>query len=504
MNQVKTGIILNYIILGLNTFLGLIYTPYMLRCLGQNEYGVYSLVASIIAYLTILDLGFGSAIVRFTAKFKAEGKTNEQWEMFGMFLCIYTIIGLLAFLGGYILYLNVDNLFERTMTPSDLSQAQTMMIFLIVNLAITFPLSIFGSIVTAYEDFAFLKIVQIIRILLCTGTLVLLLYWGYKAIAMVIVQTVFNIATLIINTLYCFLKLKIKVWFRGFNWILIKEITTYSFWMFLNAVMDKIYWGTGQFVLGAISGTIAVAIYSIGITLQGMYMLFSTSISNVLLPRVTEMISKNRTTTEISNLFISTGRIQAIVMFLILSGFTVFGKGFIHLWAGEDYAQSYYITLIFFGALFIPLIQNVGVTILQARNQLNFRSICYLIISFLSLILQFALAKSFGAIGCAIAVGSALLIGQGFIMNIYYDRNQGLNINKFWREILQHSITPLLLTAIGLISRHFIDFTVPATLLGSIFIFALFYCVLMYKFGMNDYEKNLIRRPIMRVWDKIK
>ncbi len=57
MNQLKAGAALNYVVILLNTLVGLLYTPYMLRMMGQSEYGLYSLVASVIAYLTILDLG---------------------------------------------------------------------------------------------------------------------------------------------------------------------------------------------------------------------------------------------------------------------------------------------------------------------------------------------------------------------------------------------------------------------------------------------------------------
>lgn len=63
MNQLKAGAVLNYVIVCLNIVTGLLYTPFMLRCLGQNEYGLYSLVASVIAYLTLLDLGFGSEYI---------------------------------------------------------------------------------------------------------------------------------------------------------------------------------------------------------------------------------------------------------------------------------------------------------------------------------------------------------------------------------------------------------------------------------------------------------
>ena len=77
INQLKAGAALNYVSIMLNMVVGLVYTPYMLRMLGQSEYGLYSLAASIIAYLTVLDLGFGNAIVRYTAKFEAEGKNRN-------------------------------------------------------------------------------------------------------------------------------------------------------------------------------------------------------------------------------------------------------------------------------------------------------------------------------------------------------------------------------------------------------------------------------------------
>ena len=315
---------------------------------GQNEYGLYSLVASVIAYLTILDFGFGNAIIRYTAKFRAEGKKKEQWEMFGMFLIVYSIIGIIALCGGLGLYFNVDELFDNTMTMSELNQARYMMLLLTFNLAFTFPLSIFGSIISAYENFVFQRVVNIIRIIISTGVLILVLAVGYKAVALVIVQTIFNLVTLILNLIYCKRKLHVKIIFGKLNWTFIKEIATYSFWIFLNAVMDRIYWGTGQFVLGAISGTLAVAIFSVAIMLQQMYMQFSTSIASVLLPKMTAMVAKSNNHKEISDLFIKTGRLQGIVMLFILSGFIVFGKSFIILWAGSGYLDSYYITLIFF------------------------------------------------------------------------------------------------------------------------------------------------------------
>lgn len=498
MNQIKAGAILNYVIIGLNTIVGLAYTPYMLRCLGQNEYGLYSLVASVIAYLTILDFGFGNAIVRYTAKFRAEGKKREQWEMFGMFLIVYSIIGLIAICGGLGLYFNVDSLFDRTMTESDLSQARIMMLLLTFNLAFTFPLSIFGSIITAYEDFVFQRLVNIIRIILSTGVLILVLAIGYKAVALVVVQTVFNVLILLINFFYCKKKLKIKIIFGKLDIPFIKEISVYSFWIFLNAIMDKIYWGTGQFVLGAVSGTIAVAVFSVAILLQQMYLQFSTSIASVLLPKVTAMVAHSSSDKEISDLFIRTGRLQCIIMTYILSGFIIFGQDFINLWAGDGYQISFVITLIFFVALFIPLIQNTGVTILQARNQMRFRSSLYVVIALISLAFQIILAHRFGALGCAISIGSALIIGQGLVMNIYYQKKQNLNIKKFWIEIGKMLIAPAILTITGVWITYMYNLSKPINLVIGILVFSIIYLPIIWKFSMNVYERSLTLAPIQK------
>lgn len=498
-NQLKAGAILNYIVIILNTLVGLLYTPFMLRMMGQNEYGLYSLVASVISYLTILDLGLGNAVIRYTAKFRAENKQEEQYEMFGMFFILYLIIGVLALFAGSALYLNVDNLFGDTMSALELDKARIMMLMLIFNLAFTFPMSIFGSVITAYERFVFPRVVNIVRILLNTIVMICLLKMGYKAVAMVVVQTVFNVLTLLLNFIYCKKELKIKMYFRKFNWSFLKEVAIYSFWIFLNVIMDKIYWSTGQFVLGAMVGTAAVAVFAVAIQLQTMYMLFSTAISSVFLPKVTTLVTTNNDNKLISDLFIRTGRIQYIVMSFVLSGFIVFGRQFIILWAGIEYEDAYLICVLFFTSLLIPLIQNIGITILQARNQMRFRSLLYIVIAFISLGLQIIFARKWAGIGCAVAVAGALLLGQGLIMNVYYSRKQGLDIFSFWKEIAKMSVVPLIfiIISIQLLKYFIIDSWI--NLIIAIFCFSVIYVPVFYLFSMNRYERDLIINPVKRL-----
>lgn len=505
INQLKAGVVLNYVVIILNTVVGLLYTPYMLRMMGQSEYGLYSLVASVIAYLTVLDLGFGNAIVRYTAKFRAEKKTEEQYEMFGMFFLLYLVIGIIAFGIGLGLYFNVGTLFGDTMTAVELGRARIMMLLLVANLAFTFPMSIWGSIIQAYEDFVFQKSLNIFRIILNTAVMICLLHFGYKAVAMVVVQTIFNVLTLVLNFIYCRRKLNIHIYFRfkHFHWGFLKEVAIYSFWIFLNAIMDRVYWSTGQFVLGAMVGTAAVAVFAIAIQLEGMYMQFSTAISSVFLPKVTAMVATNRSRKAISDLFIRTGRMQYIVLAYILSGFIIFGRQFIELWAGAGYTDAYIISLLFFIPLTVPLIQNLGITILQARNEMKFRSVLYIIIALVSLAMQIVLTRFFGGIGCAMGVSGALVVGQILIMNVYYQRRQDLDIKTFWKEISKMSIIPIVLIFSSmLVIRHFFALDSWGKLILGIAAFSLVYIPLFFRFSMTDDERNLFISMFHKIFDK--
>lgn len=504
MNQVKAGAVLNYVIIGLNALVGLLYTPFMLRCLGQNEYGLYSLVASIIAYLTLLDFGFGPAVVRYTAKYCAEGKVKEQQSLFGLFFTLYSIIGLIAFGIGLLLYFNIDWLFDRTMSPDDLSQARTMILLLLFNLAFTFPMSVFGSIIVAYERFIFQKSVLILRIVISTGVLIAVLVLGFKAVALVVVQTVFNILLLMANFIYCRKKLNVKFRFDNFKWSFIRNILGFSIWVFLSDVMFKFYYNTGQFVLGATSGTVEVALFALGVTLMQMYIMFSGGISGVLLPKITSMVAQHKSDKEISDLFIRTGRLQYIVMAVILVGFLVLGKQFIFLWAGNEYSAVYYIAIIFFLSTLVPLIQNTAIAILQARNQQKYRSLVLVMVGAFSVVIQVILSKYYGAIGCAIAVGLANIVGQGIILNWYYHTCQHLDIIKFWKEIGKMTIVPAIVASLGylIVGNLTIDNWLKFILaVGCIIIL---YIPLIWRFGMNESERQLISQPLKRIYNKLK
>ena len=499
MNQLKAGAILSYLNIVINICVGLVYTPFMMRALGQSEYGLYALIGSVAAYLNILDMGLANTLVRYTARNRAVGSRRQEAELNGLFLAMYSVIGLLALLAGGFVYCHLDTLFGALLNGDELARARLMTILLVLNISLTFPLSIFASIMQAYERFVYLRAVNILRSLLMPVIMVPLLLLGYGSVAMVAVSVGLNVACLLLNVYYCCSRLDVHFARGHFDRAFLQEIAGYSFFIFLNAVMDKVYWGSGQFVLGIVSGTLQVAVYAVVMQFLMMFMQFSTAISSVFLPKVTMLVAKGVTAGELTAFMIRIGRLQLYLIGMIISLFFLLGRDFICLWAGEGYVAAYPMVLLLMLVMTISLVQNVGISILMAMNLNRYRMTVYTVCSLISFIVSFPAAMVLGGIGCALTTALSLFISTGFFMNRYYKNKIGIDIGRFWREMGR---IWLMIVAFVIMAGGHKYFT--GSIDGWMMFFAcavsymVFYVLCIYRGCMNGYEKGLLLGAVKR------
>jgi len=107
INQLKAGVALSYSSMILGYAIAILYTPIMLRLLGQSEYGLYNLVSSVVSYLGLLSFGFGSAYMRYYSRYKVKNENKNIAKLNGMFLIVFLVIGSVAILAGIVLVLNI-------------------------------------------------------------------------------------------------------------------------------------------------------------------------------------------------------------------------------------------------------------------------------------------------------------------------------------------------------------------------------------------------------------
>lgn len=492
-NQVKAGAILTLVSLFVGNVVSLGYTPFMLKSLGQVEYGLYGLANSVVGYLTVLDFGFGNAAVRYTAKYKADNCEYKLKYMYGMFVSLYVVIGVVTLALGLVISQNAGYFFDRGLTPNEIATVRRLLVLSSVNLAVSFPLGVFTSIITAYERFIFLKISVIVRYLVNPLVLVPVLFFGYKSVGLIAVTTVLNLVFLLVNLVYCLHRLKVRISFRKFDFRLLKELFSYSLWIFVGSIVNQLWWNSGQLMLGIYSSAVSIAIYNLAMQFKSYFETFATAVSGVFLPRLTSMEMRRVSDEVFTEHFIKVGRLQFILISLITTGFILFGKQFISIWAGGEYGAAYYTTLIIFIPLSLVDTQTLGIAILQAKNKHKFRSIVYLCVAILCIAFCIPLIKRFDVFGCAMATTSALVVGNLFIMNWYYYKKIGLDVFRFWKEIM--GILPGVL--VSSFAGRFILALMPPLhtyrlLLPGILVYILLFFIVLYFLSLNRYERELV------------
>ena len=491
-NEIKRGAVLGYINIFAKALITLFYTPFMLHKLGQSEYGLYSLVYSVVAYLSVLDMGFGNAMIRYISKSISDKEKERETKINGIFLIFYSIIAIIALIIGVIIYFNINKIFQASLSSYELGKARIILIILVITVVLSFPLSIFDSYVISNEKFRFIKILNVLKTVALPLTMIPLLLYGYKAITMVIVNSAFNLGFHILTMYYCFKKLNMKINIRmtkdekG----IIKEIMAYSFFIFLGIIVDNVFNNTDQVILGIVSGTVAVSIYAIAQKIISMNLDFSTTISGLFLPKVTKLLNDKESDRKISDVFICVSRIQIYVMLLILSGFYIFGRKFIILWVGEEYIQAYYIILLIIGPTIIPLTQNIGISIIQAKKIHQFRAIVYLVIAIINILISIPLAKLYGGVGAAIGTAVANLLGQIIIMNIFYWKKAKIDIPCYWKFFLKMFVTVAILAFLFRFALDYINNIYISVVMLALYV--IIYCAVC-KFNFNDYENGLIK-----------
>lgn len=499
INQLRTGVILSYINLGISCIIPFLYTPIMLRMLGQEEYGLYSLAHSVISYLTLLSFGFGSTIIRYISKYRAEENKEAVEKTFGFFLGIYVFLGALVFIIGFIVSNYVEPIFHRGLTGAEIDKVHILIIIMSFNTMLSFPISVFSSIITSYERYVYRKLIDMISTVAAPIFNLIALYMGFASVGMSMASTILQFLMLPLNMVYCFKVLKIKPKFKRIPIALIKEMLGFSFYVFIATIVDLLFWSTDKVILGMLASSTAVAIYNVGGTFNNTVISLSTSISGVLTPKITGMVVKDASKDQLTELFVRVGRLQYLVIALIISGFAVFGQSFIQLWAGAEYADAYWIAVLTMFPLCIPLIQNTGLSIVVAQNKHKFRSLTYLVIAIMNVISTYLVVPYLGGIGAALCSCVTYLVGQGLIMNIYYYKVTGIDIPLFWKNIGKMSLVPGVMLAIGIFMNSRITLDNWGTFLSSVIIYTIIYCLGMYKIALNQYEKDIIWQPIQKM-----
>ena len=491
-SQRKYGAVLSYTNIVLKNLVNFMYVPFLLKFIGQGDYGLFQMTNSVIMSLTLLSMGFSTAYVRFYITYKTSDDFENIKKLNGLYLMLFCFISLVSLVIGAFLVVHVATIFNLNTRESILMKK--LLAIMVFNIAMTFPSSVFDSNIMVNERFVYQQSRQLFQTVLVPLIAVPLILLGSGVLAIVIVQTLVTLFFLILNARYSIKKLGMRFSFRKISFKMFKAIFVFSFFMFLNQIVDLVNNNGPNFVLGIFESSNKVATFAIAIQVKNLFFMMSTSLSTVFVPQVNKLVSSGQSNETLTKLMIKIGRIQMTILLFVLGGFITIGQYFIHLWAGDNNLLAYWLIILMVLPSIVPLSQNIGIEIQKAMNKHTFRSIVYVIFAVANIFITVIGTKKWGLIGASIGYVTSMVFANGILMNWYYTKKIGLNMPLYWKKTLNVSIPFLITTIVFRIMQQFLIIDSLATFIFYGVGYVIIFCTIFFCFIATDYEKNILFR----------
>lgn len=493
MSQIKHGAILSYVNIGIYILTGFLYTPWMIRCIGQADYGLYTLAMSVISLLAF-DFGLGNATSKFICEYLAEGRQDKVDNLLGVIYKLYLGIDVLILLIFTGIYIFLPEIYHGLSDP-EISKFKILFIIAASYCLFSFPFIPQTGILTGYEHFVALKGSEVFNRIFVVATMAVCLLCGYGLFALVIVNSLGGILTILLRLYYIRKDTPLKINFSFWEKDEFKKIVRFITWVTVVALAERMILNIAPSILGVYENSTMIAILGIAIIIESYFFLFGSSVGGGLfLPKVSRMLQADDVES-VLELMTRLGRLLLFVCGFIFIWFIFFGQQFISLWVGDNYELVYPVAILLLIPNMIYLPQEIGMTYIVATNTVKYQAFAYLGVAAVNLAISFPLTYYFGLLGLASALFISLMLKSAFLNVVFY-RKLKLNVFKFFRDCFGKVLPSLIIASVIFFLIGVLPLEQWYWYVAKNLIAVVAYCVIIWKVGANSYEKSLLKSLI--------
>lgn len=495
----KSAVMLSYISIVLQALSTMVLTRIYLNTLGDDAYGLYQMIYSVAQYILILDLGINTVMVRYISEFEALGDRKKVENFAFHFTLIVTAVSAAIILIGIIVNVNIENIY-RNLTAEEYVISHQLFRIMIIQLVFTVISHYFHGICEAYDRFTFVRAVSVIQIILNFILIIVFLKCGMGILGITFANTVVIVLNVLVTAIYAFTVVKFKIKFHYWDLPMLRPAFVLMLAMLLQAVVGHVNSSVDKTILGIMATKTDVVVYSIAATIVTMFNTIPTTISSVFQPSATRIIVKGAGRKELTDFVIKPGRLQFMLIGGFIAAFTVFGKDFIECWAGKGKTDAWLYVLVILVPNSVPLMQNICLAILNAKDKRIFRSIILAGMTLINIGLTIVLIKLIGPLGAPLATGISYVIGHGILMNIYYEKRINLDVKRMFAGIFSKIWICVLLSFV--LSLPLVLWKCNGSwivFIAKSIIYCIVYAALLYLIGANESEKQMLYSMIRKV-----
>ncbi len=431
--RLLVNIFSNWTNLALMIVISFYVSPILVHRLGNEQYGLWTMIVSITGYFTLLDFGVNNAVVRFISKYVAQKEAGKANEIYNTALVFFGRIGLavlvLTLVGGW--------LFTRWHTLTGASASYLYIVFALAGLDVAGHLvcGVFSATLIGLQEFFRMNVVSITLTILKNLVLVILVFSGHKLLAVAAIQLVFNLSKhvwhyLIIKKKYAFFHVDTTLWTAA----TFRTIVSYSVYSFIIAMAGRVIYLTDSIVIGAVVNVGAVTFYAIPASLLDYLGRVVGAITSALIPVISSQeavgeIEKNRA------LYLTVTKYLLLLMLPIIFVLFTVGHEFIALWMGAEYgAQGKWTLRILLIGYSFSFCQWIAYSILLGTSKHTFLAYVMVAEAVANLGISILLGKIWGIEGVAIGTTIPLLLANLFVIPIYVCRLLAIKISAYYTQ----------------------------------------------------------------------
>ena len=417
-------------------------TPVLTRGLGTERFGILTLVWMMIGYLSLFDLGIGSALTKLVADKLGEGKEEQIPSLVWTSLFLMAAFGLA---GMVVMILFTPAIVENILKITLAYRRETLHAFYL--LAVSIPIVILTAglrgILAAKQCFRIINYVRIpMGIFMYLGPLIALPF-SRSVLTSAIILFAGRVVACAVHFAICFNiipQLGAKVSIHRF---LMKDLLSLGGWITISNVISPLMNNMDRFFIGAWISVQAVAYYGPPCDLATRLNIIPVALSSVLFPAfATSYVQGGRRTSE---LFMAGVKYTFIIMFPIVFLFIAFANEGLNAWLGPEFSRNSTRVLqwLSFGVLFNCLAQ-IPFVLLQGIGKPNLTAKLHLAEVPLYFLLMWGLVRTYGIEGMAIAwtvraIADALFL---FLFSVTILKGHG-SVGKTFAGIFGCAVIPL-------------------------------------------------------------
>ncbi|WP_321416530.1 oligosaccharide flippase family protein [uncultured Desulfobacter sp.] len=412
-----------------SALIGLFMMPFIIKALGNQMFGLWEIIGSIIGFYGLFDIGISSAVMRFVSRDVQLGDKQKQNEYINTAFFAFIIIALVLIIAS-LSVCAFGSIFIKN--SKDLFVFRWVVFILGVGFSFSFPMRVFTGVLNSNHRYDLSSFVDLCGVLLKPVLIIPLLEVGYGIIALSIITVSISVGTYIVKYFFA------KRIFRGlrisskyFKIEKAKEILKYSLVSFVIEISKVMKFKVDNFVIAMVLGLSEITIYVIAARLLSYFMDFMWIALTGMLQTVFSRFEATANVDLIQKRYYEIMRIQAYISAIVGGGMLIFGKHFILRWMGDEYINSVRILMILTPAFIIIYFAGPIYGLLMGTSKHKFFAVAQMGEAMFNLFLSVLLVQYYGLVGIAIGTAVPALLFNALILPIYVCKILKVNYLKF-------------------------------------------------------------------------